>query len=66
VHLFLLVSLSCYLFKKKILLLSFILTEDDNPGKWIHPRPQMRDLALLLDFHTLVKYPPVREVCVMC
>ena len=44
------------------LLLSFVLTEEDNPGKWIHPHPEMRDLALRRDFHTLVKYPPVREV----
>ena len=26
------------------LLLSFVLTEEDNPGKWIHPHPEMRDL----------------------
>lgn len=64
-HLFLLVSLSCYLFLKNSSPF-FYLTEEDNPGKWIYPHPQMRDLALRRDFHTLVMYPPVREVCVMC
>ena len=54
---FFLVSLSCNLFI--IILLSFILTEEDNPGKWIHPHPQMRGFALRRDFHILVRYPPV-------
>jgi hypothetical protein len=55
-HPFLFVSLP-FFFKIFLLfsslLLSFILTEEDNPGKWMHPHPQMRDLALRRDFHTL-------------
>ncbi len=55
------VSVSCHFFCK---ISPFVLTEEDNPGKWIHLHPQMRDLAYVRIF-TLVKYPPAREVCMM-